>query len=342
MGKRNYFWDFWKFIAAIGVIMVHAPFSGDLGKVMTCVGTWGVGYFALISGYACYGESKLMSRKILKRFIRNGIITLVMVGLYLAFSYYMMRIEHRDILWKLELKKPVTYLKMIFIGDFEFFYGSALWYMVGLLYSYIIFYFLVRFNLKKVIYVMLPVFIILRIVVDSYVNSFNANWHWSGNALVGVLPMMLIGYVLADQKEKILKIPTWVLILGAVITAAAMFVLVCVKVGKLDISQPFKMLCGSFVFAIGMKKPGWYIIKPLAFLGREDSLYIYLFHFMILVLLAGYMYSQPVSGKTVEWQLPIAVIIASVIFARILSMIISLIKLLFKKIFSKKTAGQNA
>ena len=252
-----------------------------------------------------------------------------MVGLYLAFSYYMMRIEHRDILWKLELKKPVTYLKMIFAGDFEFFYGSALWYMVGLLYSYIIFYFLVRFNLKKVIYVMLPVFIILRIVVDSYVNSFNANWHWSGNALVGVLPMMLIGYVLADQKEKILKIPTWVLILGAVITAASMFVLVCVKVGKLDISQPFKMLCGSFVFAI-------------AFLGREDSLYIYQFHFMILVLLAGYMYSQPVSGKTVEWQLPIAVIIASVIFARILSMIISLIKLLFKKIFSKKTAGQNA
>ena len=26
MGKRNYNWDFWKFIAAIGVILVHAPY----------------------------------------------------------------------------------------------------------------------------------------------------------------------------------------------------------------------------------------------------------------------------------------------------------------------------
>ena len=338
MGKRKYFWDFWKFIAAIGVIMVHAPFAGNLGKVMTCVGTWGVGYFALISGYACFGDSSIMSRKILKRFARNGLITLVTVALYLAFSYFAMRREHLDILWKLELRKPVTYLKMIFAGDFEFFYGSALWYMVGLLYCYIIFYFLVRFKLKKVIYVMLPVFIVLRIVVDSYVNSFNANWHWSGNALVGVLPMMLIGYVLADQKERLIKIPAWVLITGAVLTAAAMFVLVCVKVGKLDISQPFKMLCAAFVFTIGIKKPNWSVIKPLAFLGREDSLYIYLFHFMILVLLAGYMYSKPVSGKIVEWQLPIAVIIASVIFARILSMIISLIKILIKKLVPEKNA----
>lgn len=340
MDKRNWFWDFWKFIAAIGVILVHIPFQGRLGAICTCVGTWGVGYFALISGYACCGESEKMSRKILKRLGRNGLITALFIAIYMCFSYYVFRKENMLILWQLELKKPVTYLKMIFVGDFEFFYGSPLWYMVALLYCYVLFYFLVRFNLKKVIYVLLPIFAVLRIVVDSYVNSFNANWHWSGNVLVGMLPMVLVGYVIADQKERLLKIPTWVLVLGSVLTALAMFTFVCVRIGRIDISQPFKMLCASFVLILGMKKPNWYVIKPLAFLGREDSLYIYLCHFILMYFTSEFVYSFPKAGRYASWQLPLAVIIVSVVFARVLSMVIRLIKFLIGKFFPKKSAVQ--
>lgn len=326
MGKRNYFLDFWKFIAAIGVILVHIPFPGVPGIICTCLGTWGVGFFAVISGYACCGDKDTMPGRILKRLRRNGIITALTIALYMLLSYYDYRKNNMLFLWKSELKKPVTYVKMIFAGDFEFFLGSHLWYLVGLLYCYIIFYILIRFNQKKVIYILTPVFIILRIAVDSYVNSFNANWHYSGNALIGVLPTMLIGYVIADNKEKLVKIPSWVLILGSLITAAAMFTFVCVKVGRFDISQPFKMLCASFVMVLGIKKPHWHIIKPVSFLGREDSLYIYLFHFMILYFLSEYMYSLPEAHKYISWQLPFAVIIASVIFARLFSMAIWLIK----------------
>lgn len=340
MGKRNYFLDFWKFIAAIGVILVHIPFPGKFGTVMTCVGTWGVGFFAIISGYACCGESKVMSKKILKRFVRNGIITALAIALYMTFSYFAYKSDNILILWQLELKKPMTFVKMIFMGDFEFFYGSPLWYMVALLYCYLILFVLVRFNLKKVIYVLCPIFAVARIIVDSYVNSFGANWHYSGNALIGVLPMMLLGYVIADNKEKLMKIPTWILILGSVLTAAAMFTFVCVKVGHFDISQPFKMLCASFMLILGAKKPNWYIIKPIAYLGREDSLYIYLFHFILLYYLSVFMYSYPKAGRYAAWQLPLLVIIVSVVFARIVSMIVFFFKWLFKKLFVKKSAAQ--
>jgi hypothetical protein len=128
-----------------------------------------------------------------------------------------------------------------------------------------------------------------------------------------------------------MKIPTWVLILSAVISAAAMFLSVCYDVAGLNISQVFKIICATFVFLIGIKKPDWYVIKPLAFLGREDSLYIYLCHFMIYVGLATYMYSKMVPERIIEKQLTFAVIIGSVIVARLISLIIYFIKLSFAK-----------
>lgn len=331
MGKRNYFLDFWKFIAAIGVIIVHVPFNNIAGTLGTAVGTWGLGLFALISGYACYGGKDVMCGKVIRRLKRNGIITAISVAAYLVFSYFIYRGDGMKAAWVYQFKKPMTYVNMIFVGDLEFFYGSALWYIIGLLWCYVIFYILLKINRKKVFYILLPVFLILRIVVDTYVNSYGANWHYSGNALVGVLPMMLLGYVIADKKDTLMKIPTWVLILSAVVSAAAMFLSVCYDVAGLNISQVFKIICATFVFLIGIKKPDWYVIKPLAFLGREDSLYIYLCHFMIYVGLATYMYSKMVPERIIEKQLTFAVIIGSVIVARLISLIIYFIKLLFVK-----------
>ena len=339
MGKRNYNWDFWKFIAAIGVILVHAPYKGNLGQILSSIGVLGVSFFFLISGYACFGEPEKMCPKILKRLIRNGIITMLATMWALAFSYYAMRMENMDIMWKLTLKKPVTIVRIILLGDLEFFYGSHLWFMFALIYCYVIFYFLVRFRLRKVIYVLTPIFLLARIVVETYVNSYSVSWHWSANALIGGLPMMLLGYVIADKKEKLIKIPTWILITGIVLSAGAVFVSMCFKVGKLNVFQPFNILCSSLILILGAKKPEWSIIKPVSYLGRKDSLYIYLFHFYIIMVMYEVMYGMHLSSKVIEWQLPLAVIIVSIVVARIFSMLVDLVKLPFT--LKKKKAAKS-
>ena len=331
MGKRNYFLDFWKFMAAIGVIIVHVPFQGIAGTLGTAVGTWGLGLFALISGYACYGEKDVMCGKVIKRLKRNGIITAISVAAYLIFSYFIYRGDGMKNVWKFAFKKPITYVKMIIVGDLEFFYASHLWYIIGLLWCYIIFYILLRINRRKLFYILTPIFLILRVIVDTYVNSTDASWHYSGNAIIGVLPMMLLGYVIADKKDTLMKIPTWVLILSSLVSAASMFLSVSYDIGGLNISQLFKIICAFFVFTLGIKKPDWYVIKPLVFLGREDSLYIYLCHFMIYVGLATYMYKKMIPDRIIEWQLPLLVIITSIIVARLISLLIMLIKLPLKK-----------
>lgn len=332
MNKRNYFWDFWKFIAAIGVILVHVPFRGTLGTIMDCVGTWGVTFFFLISGFALAGNNRIICGKILKRLRRNGIITAVAVAAYFLFSYLWARRDNGSfLLWKVALRKPITYVKMLFLGDFECIYGTALWFMIALLYCYLIFYILIRFNLKKVIYILLPIFLIIRIVVDVRVISYGGDWHLSANALVAGLPLMLLGYAIGDNKDRLMKIPTWTLVLCSVITAGIMLLTACVKIGRLNVCTPFKILCAALVLTLGVKKPEWYIVKPIAFLGREDSLYIYLIHFMYAVTITEFIQSRWMTVKGISWQIPLLVIIASVITARIISMLVKLITKAVKK-----------
>ena len=137
-----------------------------------------------------------------------------------------------------------------------------------------------------------------------------------------------------------MKIPTWILILGIVLSAGAVFAAMCFKVGKLNVFQPFNILCSSLVLILGAKKPHWSIVKPLSYLGRKDSLYIYLFHFYIIMVMYEVMYGMHLSSKVIEWQLPLAVIIVSIVVARIFSMLVDLVKLPFT-LKKKKAAKSN-
>lgn len=86
VSKRNDHLDFWKFIAAIGVILVHIHIPGATGSILASTGLWGTIYFFLISGYACYGEKETIGGKIKKRWKRNAAVTVIIVAAYIAFT----------------------------------------------------------------------------------------------------------------------------------------------------------------------------------------------------------------------------------------------------------------
>lgn len=330
--KRNHFLDFFRFIAAVGIILVHIKFRGALGSVLASVGLWGVAFFAVISGYACHGDNReVMSAKILKRLRRTAVTTALTLFCYAVFSFFFMKSLDQADLWIQGFTDPWSYLRMVILGDFDFFYAGTFWYLAALIYSYVIFYFLVRFNHKKLIYILTPVTLILRIIVDTYVRSFYVSWHMSANWLIGVLPMMLLGYVIADQKERLEKIPVSFLISGSVLSAAAVMTASCVKLFGFDFSQVFIILCAAFVFITGIRKPDLYICKPVAYLGKEDSLYIYLIHVIVILLLRNILNCLPVSKNALCWLLPAASVIFSVLTARLISLAIKAARNIFAK-----------
>lgn len=322
---RNNSIDCWKLIAAIGVIFVHVPFDGALGNILTSIGICGVAFFYIISGYACYGDKEEVCPKIRKRLLRNGIITLITVAIYMLFCILQKKQNHEYNWWIRQFRQPQTWLRMLFPGDFEMMYGSHLWFMIALLWSYVIFYFIARFNLKKAACIACPIFLIIRFIVDSYVNSFNADWHLSGNLIVGALPVMLLGYLIADKKERLMQLTDFVLIISTVLLAAAMFVTVNFRIGKIDISQIFKTFCAASLFLLCLKRPSPRFVTIPAKLGREDSLYIYLFHFLMIVILAENLKPLLLFGHRFVCPLQVAVIAASLLLARIISILKTLL-----------------
>ncbi|MCR4948431.1 MAG: acyltransferase [Treponema sp.] len=322
---RNNSIDCWKLIAAIGVIFVHVPFDGALGNILTSIGICGVAFFYIISGYACYGDKEEVCPKIRKRLLRNGIITLITVAIYMLFCILQKKQNHEYNWWIRQFRQPQTWLRMLFLGDFEMMYGSHLWFMIALLWSYVIFYFIARFNLKKAACIACPVFLIIRFIVDSYVNSFNADWHMSGNLIVGALPVMLLGYLIADKKERLMQLTDFAVIISTVLLAAAMFVTVNFRIGKIDISQIFKTFCAASLFLLCLKRPSPRFVTIPAKLGREDSLYIYLFHFLMIVILAENLKPLQPFGHRFVCPLQVAVIAASLLLARIISILKTLL-----------------
>ena len=311
--KRNYFLDFCKGVGAICVVLAHMPFPGVVGSIPTAVGTAGVVLFFLISGYFSYAaDDDAACRQLIKRFKRNLVLTLIAIPIYSVFTALLKLISGHFSGWIASFTDPVLYLRMIVMGDFEIISGDPLWFMPALLYSYLILWCIHKFRIKKAAYIAMPILLLLRIGMETYTNSFGADWHMSGNFLVGALPVMLLGHFMAYKKDSFLSLSMMVPVAGCVITAALMFISVNVRIAGLDISQPFKISFAFFAFILALKLPQKKVIAPIGFLGNAYSLDIYLWHYPIGIFLGYILETTNAPGWTVDWCLPIATLAVAI------------------------------
>ncbi|MBQ7596832.1 MAG: acyltransferase, partial [Clostridia bacterium] len=312
--QKNNLINFVKGVAAFGVVLVHFQFPGVLGKVLCSLGVCGVVFFFLVSGYYAFDtDDESACRKLMKRFKRNLVITLIAVAVYAAYTVIEQLALGTFGEWLGNFKNPWLLPRMIILGDFEFIHGDPLWFMPALLYSYLILYLLHKAKISRYAYIMLPMLLLLRIGVETYTNSFGADWHLSGNFLVGGLPIVLTGHYIAYKKDNFINIPMYLTVSYSVFAAAMMFVTVNIPVFGVDVSQIFKVWCGVEIFLLTLRLPGKRGIPVIERIGEKYSLYIYLWHYLIgtlfLVILAKM--NAPVWVK--DWLLPVMVILASVL-----------------------------
>ena len=310
--KRNYMLDHFKGIAVIGVVLVHFQFPGTIGSVLCSIGVAGVILFFLISGYYAYhNDSQTACHKIIKRFKRNLFITVITVVIYFIFSVFYQLIMGTFGEWIDRFTDPMLYFRMLIMGDFEIIFADPLWFMPALLYSYLILYFIYKKNLQKAAYIIMPFLLLLRIGMETYTNSSGADWHLSGNFLVGALPVMLLGNFIAYKKREYTLKPVSLTAICCILSALLMFISVNVKVMGLDVSQPFKIWCALSVFILALKLPQKKGIAAIGIVGFRYSLYIYLFHYMTGLIINEILLTVNAPLWTIQWCLPVLVIIAS-------------------------------
>ena len=313
--QRNNLWDFFKGIFAVGVVFVHFPFPGVIGKILASIGVVGVIFFFLISGYQSYSEDGKNADKLLVRFKRNLVLTLIAIAFYFVFTVVQQLIHGTFGEWIENFKNPITYLRIFILGDLSYINADVLWFMPALLYCYLIIYVMEKKRLHKYFYAALPLLIILRVSMETYTNSFSGiswlDWHFSGNFLVGGLPMVLFGNYLHSKVETVKKFNGKLMVGAAVLSFALVFVFVNVKVCGVDISQQFKIAAALFVFICCLIFKDAKGVGFINNLGRKYTLYIYLYHFLLGNILAELIiaFSLPLFCK--EYILPIAAVLVS-------------------------------
>ena len=309
--KRNHTLDALKVFSAIMIILVHFPFEGELGHICSNIGICGVILFFLISGYSSYNsDNEIACSNILRRFKRNGITLLIVLLIYFIFAIIFMLFDGNNIFYR--FKDPWRIPRILLLGDFSFMKGDPLWFMVVLLWGYLILYLLHKFKAIKIGYILLPLLLLFRIFVECYVNTYNTDWHYSSFFLASGVPIMMLGSFIACKKEAFLKAPLYVTIILTIISTALMFVFIHVKVFNYDIAQIFKIWCMLEIFILALKLPREKEVPALSKLGRTYSAYIYLFHFVIVMVVLYLSYLIGCPYWFYDWVMPIIAVIAGV------------------------------
>lgn len=317
MRERNGLLDFFKGIFAICIVFVHFPFPGAVGKIVASIGVVGVIFFFLISGYWSYDESGKNAYKLIVRFKRNLILTLVAVGVYFLFTVIEQHMLGTFDEWFLAFKNPVTYIRMIVLGDFELIHADQLWFMPALLYGYLILYVIEKKRLHKLFYTILPALLLLRICMETYTNSFSniswLDWHFSGNFLVGALPVMVLGSFMHRHMEDIKAIPLKTSVLGSVVSILLVFLFVNIKVGMLDISQVFKIAAAAFAFMLCITYHKKVYSGIVCRFGEKYTLYMYLYHYLIGTWIGDLFLYFSLPQYAFHYILPFAALIVSAV-----------------------------
>ena len=307
---RNYTFDLFKAIFALSIILVHFPLPDPIGTIFSTIGICGVIYFFLISGYSSYDKDDIVaSKNILRRFKRN-----LKIFIIVFLIYFILIIPERLVSGQFDsfldnFKNPWLFPRLLLLGDLSFISADPLWFMVALLYSYIILYLLHRFKVMKYAYYALPILILIRVGVETYVNSYDVDWHISSIFIASGLPIMMLGNYIAYKKDAFLKAPLLSNIIIFIISTIMVFITVFINAGRFNLAQPFKIISMLELFLISLKLPGKKEFGIIGMIGRKYSLYIYLFHFLFGLIAIDFLYLFTFPEWVYDWFMPVVALV---------------------------------
>lgn len=267
---RNYSLDTLKFVCAIFVIFIHTPQPEIWEIYITPLIRCAVPIFFMISGYFTYGKKDLI-HTILKRIIHLLTIFGIVFLLYFSFSLIS------------NSKDSLEHLSILFSYNFILLnsppYCMHLWYIAAYIYVLLIMLIVEKYNLYKWLFLLTPILLLTALTIGKYSEIILGNCYptnYTRNFLFTGLPFFTLGMIIKKAKQ----LPN-VYITG--VGCIVFYILGIIEVinikslGDWYASTIFLSL-SVFILFINIKQGKDNILSKV---GREDSLYIYLLHFII-------------------------------------------------------------
>lgn len=321
--KRYFYIDILKFICAFLVICIHAPFLGTVGQYIIAISRCAVPIFFMISGY--FNASK-NSKKNYRKQIKKLLILLIYANIIyflfdLAKAIFNQSVEN-FIIETINLK---NLFKFIVFNESPF--SAHLWYLSAILYVTIIDNIVENKKLKKYVYNIIPILLIVDLIFGKYsILIFGREFSYIlvRNFIFVGLPYYYIGSFIRENQTNIFekiksKKLTIYIMLFVITTIIERYILIKINCNPTRDHYISTTFLAVFLFISFLKKDmAKYaysnllvkkMLEKIQLIGQKYSLNIYIFHPIILAF---------ISHITISNLTPIITFVISIIFSMLL------------------------
>lgn len=302
--KRNENLDVIKGICAYLVIIIHCgfPFWPAYIDAFCRVA---VPLMFMISGYFCKGEWKEIKRKV------TNLLRIFIAGEGLYFIYNLLVQGDQWRVWLQYEISPATFSGLLIYNDTSIFMAG--WFLVSLMYTYLLFGVFAQFGMKKQSYILIPLLIVWQWGWQRAAMLLRMDLNFYDVKVFRAIPFFLLGNFFQYQKgvikEKLSKNAGYVLM--AVGTFLVFFERLLIE--QLVFKPALFLYLGNVVLAIGcfvwaITEKEIKLLKPVAYVGKNLSLYIYVIHMWIFGMLGKtdemtYIFQVCIISTLVSWVL---------------------------------------
>lgn len=274
MKTKNRCFDFLKGMACIGVVFIHIIFPGIFGEIIIKAARFAVPLFFMISGYYLWNDNtEAIIQKIPEKIKRLVKLTIISVLIYALYAFIFDRGMYN-----------VNFIRVILIAlvindTSHLFCAWQLWYLIALIYTYIVIFYLLKWNKLSLMRVTVPMLLVLRLALgfsDTYALVFHQSYLFAG------IPYVLIGMYVAKLKaeEGISSKYNRVFIVSAILGLLFSFIGI-MNVPIKGIGEIGTIVYSVCLFVLGACNGELVINRTIEKIGEKLSLFVYVMHVCI-------------------------------------------------------------
>lgn len=322
--KTNYFTNYLKGLACLGIVLVHCRFPSVPGAVITAFARSGIPFFFILSGYYTFYTDREKTLAVTWRRVKKTFQLLVTAMLlYIAWRFLPKLLSGgipEAFLWiQTALFQQQNLLDFLLFNVTDSVNG-VLWYIPAALYVYLLFGILVKSGSKwNALYIAALILLAVNLVLCEFgsLAGFGIHLKWYRNFLLTGFPLFMLGHYLHKKEKEIqmLKRNTPILIAAL---GAAMILLECRLVGNaLLYTGNVVFIIGLYLYAIqnSLSKKGTLMEQ----IGSKLYLYIYISQVAVIETMDKLTERVPFFEGTMGLYVkPVLVLAAVVLFSALL------------------------
>ena len=320
----NYFLNYLKGLACLGIVLVHCRFPSAPGAVITAFARSGIPFFFMLSGYYTFYTDREKTLAVTGRRVKKTFQLLVTAMLfYIAWRFLPKLLSggiQEAFLWvKTALFQQQIIFEFLLLNVTDSVNG-VLWYIPAALYVYLLFGILVKSGSKwNALYIAALILLAVNLVLCEIgsLAGFGIHLKWYRNFLLTGFPLFMLGHYLHKKEKEIqmLKRNTPILIAAL---GAAMILLECRLVGNaLLYTGNVVFIIGLYLYAIqnSLSKKGTLMEQ----IGSKLYLYIYISQVAVIETVDKLTERVPFFEGTMGLYVkPVLVLAAVVLFSALL------------------------